>query len=69
MVTLDLASLLIKNMVLRKDGKSDLADNHFAQVEGIREESTLLLRNFYKVGFSKVPYFFFYNHRGEEKDG
>ena len=31
-----------------KDGKSYLADGHFAQLEGIKEESTLLLRNFYK---------------------
>ncbi len=29
--------------------KSFLSDDHFAQIEGIKEESTLMLRNFYKV--------------------
>ena len=41
--------LIFQGMVLGgKDGKSYLADGHFAQLEGIKEESTLLLRNFYK---------------------
>ena len=40
---------VFKGMVMDgKDGKSYLADGHFAQLEGIKEESTLLLRNFYK---------------------
>ena len=53
LVTLDLVIMLIKNLVIKADGKSALADNHFAEVEGVREESTLLLRNFYKVSMSR----------------
>ena len=50
LVTLDAAIDLLKGMVVGcKDGKSYLADTHFAQLEGIKEESTLLLRNFYKA--------------------
>ena len=48
LVTLDASIDLLKGMVL-SHGKSFLADTHFAQLEGIKEESTLLLRNFYKV--------------------
>merc|ERR1719210_1656791 len=47
LVTLDARIDLLKGMVLSQ-GKSFLADTHFAQLEGIKEESTLLLRNFYK---------------------
>ena len=46
-MTLDIATMLIKNLVIRStDGTSALEDNHFAEMEGIREESTLVLRNF-----------------------
>lgn len=38
---------VIKQLVIA-DRKSFLTDNHFAEIEGIKEESTLLLRNFYK---------------------
>ena len=31
--------------------KSFLSDDHFAHIEGIKEESTLMLRNFYKVHY------------------
>ena len=48
LVTLDIAIDLLKRMVL-KEGQSYLTDGHFAEIEGIKEESTLLLRNFYKV--------------------
>jgi hypothetical protein len=48
-VTLDIAIQLLKSLVLRTDGTSALEDVHFAEMEGIREESTLLLRNFYEV--------------------
>eukprot|EP00093_Oithona_nana_P002907 02907.XXX_1098_61101_1 [CDS] Oithona nana genome sequencing. len=48
LVTLDASIDLLKGMVLSGEGKSFLADTHFAQLEGIKEESTLLLRNFYK---------------------
>lgn len=54
LVTLDLAIDLLKGMVVGSDGRSYLADTHFAELEGIREESTLLLRNFYKVIFDPV---------------
>ena len=50
-MTLDIAIQLLKSLVLRPDGSSALQDNHFAEMEGVREESTLLLRNFYKVPF------------------
>ncbi len=34
-----------------------LEDVHLAEIEGVREESTLLLRNFYKVRFAwKLTY-------------
>ena len=62
LVTLDASIDLLKGMVLSGEGKSFLADTHFAQLEGIKEESTLLLRNFYKVIFPEVFFFeFFYN--------
>ena len=48
-MTLNIAIELLKSLVLRPDGSSALQDNHFAEMEGVREESTLLLRNFYKV--------------------
>lgn len=48
-MTLDIVVSMIKSIVIKADGSSALADNHFAEIEGIREESTLLLRNFYKV--------------------
>lgn len=51
-MTLDISIMLLKNLVLRGDGSSAMEDNHFAELEGIREESTLVLRNFYKVGRS-----------------
>ena len=37
-------------------GMSFLSDNHFAQIEGIKEESILLLRNFYKVSKQNNPH-------------
>ena len=46
LVTLDASINLLGEMVM--DSKSYLSDTHFAQLEGIKEESTLLLRNFYK---------------------
>ena len=49
LVTLDIAVMLIRNLVTRPDGTVALEDGHFAEIEGVREESTLLLRNFYKV--------------------
>jgi hypothetical protein len=48
LVTLDTSIDLLKRMVL-SNGRSFMADTHFAELEGIKEESTLLLRNFYKV--------------------
>ncbi|XP_071745373.1 protein CLEC16A homolog isoform X2 [Lepeophtheirus salmonis] len=47
LVTLELAIELFKELVL-KNGRSYLSDSHLAEVEGVREESTLHLRNFYK---------------------
>jgi len=47
LVTLELIIESLKLMVIR-GGSSVLQDNHFAQVEGAREESILILRNFYK---------------------
>ena len=60
LVTLDASIDLLKGMVLSGEGKSFLADTHFAQLEGIKEESTLLLRNFYKVIFREKNKVFFW---------
>ena len=48
-MTLEITTKLIQNLVINPDGKSALSDHHFAEIEGVREESTLLLRNYYKV--------------------
>ncbi|XP_059091774.1 protein CLEC16A homolog isoform X2 [Tigriopus californicus] len=48
LITLEIATMLIKSLVINPEGRSFLSDTHFAQIEGIREESTLLLRNYYK---------------------
>ena len=55
-MTLNIAIELLKSLVLRPDGSSALQDNHFAEMEGVREESTLLLRNFYKVCMCLPPF-------------
>ncbi|XP_022248411.1 protein CLEC16A-like isoform X2 [Limulus polyphemus] len=47
LATLEMSILLVKQLVL-KDGYSFLQDRHLAAIEQAREESTLLLRNFYK---------------------
>ncbi len=53
LVTLDIVVMILKNLVTAKDDddveRVVLEDVHFAEIEGVREESTLLLRNFYKV--------------------
>jgi len=57
LVTLDIVVNLTKSMTLEGDSSGEavesaasvLDDVHFAEIEGVREESTLLLRNFYKV--------------------
>lgn len=48
LVTLDLTTMLLKRLVM-VDGKSILLDEHYAAVIGAKEESTSLLRNYYKV--------------------
>lgn len=48
LATLEMSTLLLKQLVY-KDAHCFLQDRHLAAVEGSREESTLLLRNFYKV--------------------
>lgn len=48
LVTLELAIELLKKLVLI-DSKSILLDEHFAAIIGTKEESTSLLRTFYKV--------------------
>ncbi|XP_022252132.1 protein CLEC16A homolog, partial [Limulus polyphemus] len=47
LVTLEMSVLLLKQLVL-KDGYSFLQDQHLAAIDQAHEESTLLLRNFYK---------------------
>ncbi|XP_067143420.1 protein CLEC16A isoform X1 [Centruroides vittatus] len=47
LATLQMSLLLLKQLVI-KDGQSFLQDRHLAAIEQAREESTLLLRNFYK---------------------
>lgn len=48
LATLELTVRLMRNLVY-KDGHCFLQDCHLAAVEGVREEATLQLRNFYKV--------------------
>ena len=48
LATLEMSVLLLKQLVYR-DVQCFLQDRHLAAIEGAREESTLLLRNFYKV--------------------
>ena len=60
LVTLDLAMDLVKGMVLGEN-RSYMTDTHFAELEGIREESTLLLRNFYKVISTPKIFLLFFN--------
>ncbi len=57
LVTLDIVVMILKNLVTRPDGGVSLEDGHFAEIEGIREESTLLLRNFYKVRLVRAGIF------------
>ncbi|XP_033631223.1 protein CLEC16A-like [Asterias rubens] len=48
-VTLEMASLLLKQLVFSPDtSRCYLEDKHLASVEGSKEESMLLLRNFYR---------------------
>ncbi|XKL62954.1 hypothetical protein PGB90_005318 [Kerria lacca] len=47
LLTLELTIALIKKLVLI-DGKSILLDEHYAAIIGVKEESTSLLRSFYK---------------------
>ncbi|XP_063234490.1 protein CLEC16A homolog isoform X2 [Bacillus rossius redtenbacheri] len=47
LVTLELAIRLLTQLVM-KNGRSFLHDCHLAAIEGAKEESTSLLRNFYK---------------------
>lgn len=47
LVTLDMTILLLKKLVMRDD-KSILSDHHLASIEQAKEESALILRNFYK---------------------
>lgn len=47
--TLQMTILLLKQLVV-KGTESSLLDAHLAAIEQSREESTLMLRNFYKVG-------------------
>jgi len=47
LVTLEILIISLK-MIVTKEDKSVMLDEHFAELEGAREESTLILRNFYK---------------------
>lgn len=46
--TLQMTILLLKQLAV-KGSESYLLDRHLAAIEQCREESTLMLRNFYKV--------------------
>ena len=43
-----MAKRLSNKYMTLKEEKSVMLDEHFAELEGAREESTLILRNFYK---------------------
>lgn len=47
LVTLEISILLLKKLII-KDGKSILSDHHLAAMEQAKEESILILRNFFK---------------------
>ncbi|XP_065203185.1 protein CLEC16A homolog isoform X2 [Planococcus citri] len=47
LVTLELTTMLLKKLVI-VDSKSILLDEHYAAVIGVKEESTSLLRSYYK---------------------
>lgn len=47
-VTLDIVCRLVKVLVFSSDGTCYLEDRHLACIEGAKEESVLLLRNYYK---------------------
>jgi protein CLEC16A len=47
LVTLEILIISLK-MIVRRGEESVMLDEHFAELEGAREESTLILRNFYK---------------------
>lgn len=47
-MTLELTAMLLRRLVM-VDDKSILLDEHYAAVIGAKEESTSLLRNYYKV--------------------
>ena len=71
LATLEMSILVLKQLVYR-NGRNFLQDRHLALLEGAKEESTLLLRNFYKVfkihtmGVPFTIYFDFYNILKEE---
>lgn len=48
LVTLELAIKLLIHLV-RSEGQSMLKDSHLASIEAAKEQSTSLLKNFYKV--------------------
>jgi CLEC16A C-terminal len=49
LVTLELSIMLLKTLVYKAGEQSYLQDCHLAAIEGVREEATLQMRNFYKV--------------------
>lgn len=53
LVTLELTIRLLSQLVMHANS-SYLQDCHLAAIEGAKEESSSVLRNFYKVGSSKV---------------
>jgi len=55
LVTLELSIMLLKTLVYKTGEQCYLQDGHLASIEGVREEATLQMRNFYKI-WEKVRY-------------
>lgn len=54
--TLQMTILLLKQLAV-KGSESYLLDRHLAAIEQCREESTLMLRNFYKVRTEYIKHY------------
>lgn len=65
LVTLELTIKLLIQLVM-SEGQSMLKDSHLAAIEAAKEQSTSLLKNFYKVCYIKL-FLFFVNIKNYKK--
>lgn len=50
------------------EGQSMLKDSHLAAIQAAKEQSTSLLKNFYKVCYYQILIFFFLNIKNHKKN-